>query len=70
MKEQPSKISLVCGACGSNQGHGLCVSVKMLPVEIKVQCVLRLAKFESVTRGRREYRRVFNEEPPHVGTNS
>jgi transposase len=65
MKEQPSKFFLVCGACGRNQGHGLCVSVKMLPVKRKVQCVLRLAKFESVTPVRREYRRVFNEEPPH-----
>jgi transposase len=37
----------------------------MLPVERKVQCVLRIAKFESVTHVRREYRRVFNEEPPH-----
>jgi hypothetical protein len=65
MKEQPSEFFLVSGACGSNHGHGLCVSDKMLPVERKVQCVLRLAKFESVTRVRREYRRVFNEEPPH-----
>jgi hypothetical protein len=30
-----------------------------------VQCVLRLAKFESVTQVRRELRRVFNEEPPY-----
>jgi hypothetical protein len=37
----------------------------MLPVERKVQCVLWLTKFESVTRVRREYHRVFNEEPPH-----
>jgi hypothetical protein len=29
------------------------------------QCVLWLAKFVSVTRVRREYRRVFSEEPPH-----
>jgi hypothetical protein len=40
MKEQPSEFFLVCGACGSNQGHGRCVSVKMLPAERKVQCVL------------------------------
>jgi hypothetical protein len=65
MKEQLSKFFLVCGACGCNQGHGLCVSVKMLPVKRKVQCVLWLAKFESVSRVRREYRRVLNEEPPH-----
>ncbi|KAJ4436488.1 hypothetical protein ANN_16519 [Periplaneta americana] len=34
-------------------------------VQRKVQCVLWLAKFESVTRVRREFRRVFNKEPPH-----
>jgi hypothetical protein len=31
----------------------------------KVQCVLWLAKFESVTQVRREYRRVFDDELPH-----
>jgi hypothetical protein len=38
---------------------------KMAAVQRKVQCVLWLAKFESVTQVQREYRRVFNEEPPH-----
>jgi hypothetical protein len=38
---------------------------KMATVQKKVQCVLWLAKFESVTQVRREYRYVFNEEPPH-----
>jgi transposase len=38
---------------------------KMATVQRKVHCVLRLAKFESVTQVRREYRRVFGEEPPH-----
>jgi hypothetical protein len=38
---------------------------KMATVQRKVQCVLWLAKFESVIQVRREYRRVFNEEPPH-----
>jgi hypothetical protein len=52
------KVFLVCGTCISNQGHGLCVSVKILRVERKVQCVLWLAKFESVTCVRREYRCV------------
>ncbi|KDR22379.1 hypothetical protein L798_02470 [Zootermopsis nevadensis] len=37
----------------------------MITVQRKVQCVLWLAKFESVTLVRREYRSVFNEEPPH-----
>lgn len=37
----------------------------MWTVQKKVQCVLWLAKLESVTLVRREYRRVFNEEPPH-----
>jgi hypothetical protein len=64
-KSNRQSFSFLCGACGSNQSHGLYVSVMMLPAERKVQCVLWLAKFESVTRVRREYRRVFNEEPPH-----
>jgi hypothetical protein len=37
----------------------------MATVKRKVQCVLWLAKFESVTHVRNEYRRVFNEESPH-----
>jgi hypothetical protein len=37
----------------------------MATVHRKVQRVLWLAIFESVTQVRREYRRVFNEEPPH-----
>jgi hypothetical protein len=37
----------------------------MATVQRKVQCVLWLAKFEFLTQVRREYRRVFNEEPPH-----
>lgn len=40
-------------------------SVKMWTPQRKVQCVLWLAKFESVTRVQREYRRVYNEVPPH-----
>jgi hypothetical protein len=38
---------------------------KMAKVQRKVQCVLWFAKFESVTPVRREYRRVFNKEPPY-----
>jgi hypothetical protein len=38
---------------------------KMATVRRKVQCILWLAKFESVTQVRREYRHVYNEEPPH-----
>jgi hypothetical protein len=38
---------------------------KMAMVQRKVKCVLWLAKFESVTQVRREYRHVFNEEPSH-----
>jgi hypothetical protein len=38
---------------------------KMAMVQRIVQCVLWLAKFESVTQVRREYRRVFNEETLH-----
>ncbi|PSN35296.1 Fructosamine-3-kinase [Blattella germanica] len=38
---------------------------KMWTPQRKVQCVLWLAKFESVTRVQREYRRVYNEVPPH-----
>lgn len=41
------------------------ISVKMWTPQRKVQCVLWLAKFESVTRVQREYRRVYNEVPPH-----
>jgi transcriptional regulator GlxA family with amidase domain len=37
----------------------------MAKVQRKVHCVLWFAKFESVTQVRREYRRVFNEEPQH-----
>jgi transposase len=37
----------------------------MAVVQRKVQCVLWLAKFESVTQERHECRRMFNEEPPH-----
>jgi hypothetical protein len=37
----------------------------MTTFQRKVPCVLWLAKFKSVTQVRREYRRVFNEEPPH-----
>ncbi|KAJ4447070.1 hypothetical protein ANN_09059 [Periplaneta americana] len=34
-------------------------------VQRKVQCVLWLEKFESVTRVRHEFHCIFNEEPPH-----
>jgi hypothetical protein len=37
----------------------------MATVQRKVQCVVLLAKFESVTQERCEYRRVFNEESPY-----
>ncbi|GBN56567.1 hypothetical protein AVEN_93054-1 [Araneus ventricosus] len=37
----------------------------MWTVQRKVQCALWLAKFDSVLRIQREYRRVYNEEPPH-----
>ncbi|KAJ4437218.1 hypothetical protein ANN_17353 [Periplaneta americana] len=36
-----------------------------MDIESKVKNVLRLAKFESMTRVRREFRHVFNEESPH-----
>jgi hypothetical protein len=42
---------------------------KMVMVQRKVQCVLWFAKFESVTQVQREYRHVFNEEPPHKNSN-
>jgi hypothetical protein len=34
-------------------------------VQRKVQCVLWLAKFESVTQVRCDYCHLFNEKPPH-----
>jgi transposase len=50
-----------------NQGdtHSPSDLQKLATVQRKVQCVLWLAKFESVTQVRREYRRVFMEEPQH-----
>jgi hypothetical protein len=33
--------------------------------KVQVQSFLCIAKFESVSQVRREYRRVINEEPPH-----
>jgi hypothetical protein len=65
------------GGAGGREGKQLCAQriqgdahspsdlQKMAAVQRKVQFVLWLAKFESVTQVRREYRRVFNAEPPH-----
>ena len=37
----------------------------VLTVQGKVQCVLWLAKFDSIIRVQREYRRVYGVKPPH-----
>jgi hypothetical protein len=55
----------LCAQCIQGDAHSLSDLQKMATVQRKMQCVLWLAKFESVTQVQREYHSVFNEEPPH-----